>query len=90
MTFEPWERELLDELRGKTCRCGRPKKKLQTFCRDCYFALPASIRKALYRDFWNGYQEARIAAGHFFGEDRLKRFEVDPEFEEVLAGWEAK
>lgn len=84
MPWEPWERELLEELtQRKICRCGQPKKLKQTFCRG-YFSLPRTIRQALYRYFDAGYQEARIAAGHFLGEARFLRFDVPEEFREVL------
>ena len=55
-------RELLDELRGKTCRCGRAKRPMQSFCWQCYSALSLPTQNALYRRFGNGYEEAYAAA----------------------------
>jgi len=67
--MEPWEREMLRELRDPICRCGRPKIKGHSkaaFCYGCWKLLPAQIKRALFREFGSGplsYQEARIAAG---------------------------
>jgi hypothetical protein len=49
---------LLDELIGQTCRCGSSKAMKQTFCRRCYYALPAALRNALYREMGYGYEQA--------------------------------
>lgn len=38
--------------------CGGRKRPKQSHCRDCFFALPAELRRALYRRFGAGYEEA--------------------------------
>lgn len=48
----------MKELGGVTCRCGREKRRGQTFCHWCYYRLPTHIRKALYRRIGEGYEEA--------------------------------
>ena len=50
--------ELLDELMGQTCVCGRKKLRTQTFCGGCYYTLSRSQRQALYRRVGEGYEEA--------------------------------
>lgn len=54
--------ELVRELRGEICRCGQPKASRQTFCRDCYYALPRHLRNDLYKPLGSGYAEAYQAA----------------------------
>lgn len=54
--------ELLDELMGIRCQCGRMKRSKQTFCLKCYRALPLEMQRALYRRFGAGYEEAYAAA----------------------------
>jgi hypothetical protein len=49
---------LVTELAGSLCRCGREKKKGNTFCRLCYFSLPRILQLKLYRKVGNGYEEA--------------------------------
>jgi len=55
-------RQLLDELRGTKCRCGSEKRSRETFCKCCYYTLPAEMRRALYRRFDEGYEQAYAAA----------------------------
>jgi len=50
--------DLIRELRGNVCRCGKPKQPKQTFCRKCYFSLPEEKRQALYSRVGEGYAEA--------------------------------
>ena len=50
--------QLVRELSGTTCRCGRTKKANQTFCSKCYYALPEAMRLALCRRLGSGYEEA--------------------------------
>ncbi len=38
--------------------CGAAKKLKQSHCRSCYMRLPPRLRKALYRGFGDGYEEA--------------------------------
>lgn len=59
-------RELVSELQGRRCRCGKEKNRSQTFCRACYFLLPEPMRKALYRRLGQGYEEAYQAAVDYF------------------------
>jgi len=37
----------------------------QTFCRDCFYALPQALRDALYKRMGHGYEEAYQAACDF-------------------------
>lgn len=53
---------LMRELAGNICHCGKPKVPRQTFCRSCYYRLPAAMRAALYRRMGEGYEEAYAAA----------------------------
>jgi hypothetical protein len=61
--------ELVRELRGTECRCGRPKGANKTFCQACYYALPEYMRRALYRRVGSGYEEAYSAAVAFLKGD---------------------
>jgi hypothetical protein len=54
--------DLMRELAGTTCRCGRPKRRRETFCRDCYYRLGPPQRRALYALVGEGYEEAYEAA----------------------------
>lgn len=46
-------------LYGAECpRCGRAKKALQAFCKDCYFRLPKPLRNGLYKRLGAGYTQA--------------------------------
>jgi hypothetical protein len=58
----PSEFELLKELRGTTCRCGKVKARQQTFCRACYYALKVPLRRRLYNLLGEGYAEAYVEA----------------------------
>jgi hypothetical protein len=40
---------ILREFRGKTCRCGKPKREKNAFCRWCYGSLPRDLQQAIYR-----------------------------------------
>lgn len=51
--------EILESLGSETCgACGKAKAPKMSHCRACYFALPTIMRKALYRPFGEGYEEA--------------------------------
>lgn len=50
--------DLLRELAGRNCQCGRIKKARQTFCQRCYFRLPPAMRHALYDRIGEGYEAA--------------------------------
>lgn len=54
--------QLVQELAGKTCHCGKPKQRGHTFCRFCYFRLPPQLGQALYKRLGYGYREAYEAA----------------------------
>lgn len=54
--------DLVGELASTTCRCGRTKRRRQTFCFACFHALPPPLRAALYRRIGEGYEEAYAAA----------------------------
>jgi hypothetical protein len=47
----------LDDLQSVVCFCGAKKAAKQSFCRACYFALPASLRSQLYKHISDGYAE---------------------------------
>ena len=38
------DRELIEEQYGTDWRCGEDKRSGQTFCTECYFALPRTER----------------------------------------------
>ena len=54
--------ELLRELAGRKCICGKTKKAKQTFCYGCYRRLPHELKHSLYRRFGEGYEEAYAAS----------------------------
>ena len=63
----------LADLKATVCRCGASKSYGKSFCHQCYYALPAPMRKALYRRVGLGYAAAyEDALGHLgFAEDEL-------------------
>ncbi len=55
------QREQIELLYSHRCACGGMKAKLNAFCRECYYALPAAKRRALYRRiprFGEAYEDA--------------------------------
>lgn len=56
------------ELGCQKCRCGLSKDKGVTFCRHCYFSLPATYQRALHRKLGEGYTEAYAAAVRYLGD----------------------
>jgi len=56
------QRDLLKELAGSACRCGRVKRPRQTFCSRCFQRLPPALKRALYRRIGEGYEAAYQAA----------------------------
>ncbi len=48
--------ELLAELNGAKCRCGKKKQTGNTFCSRCYHALPFGLQGQLYLRFGQGYE----------------------------------
>lgn len=49
---------LINELQGKTCRCGKEKLSTRAFCNACWSIIKGEARKGLYRSFGSGYEEA--------------------------------
>ena len=55
--------EIWDEFRATKCAvCDDRKGQQRSFCRRCYYALPAAMRQALWRLFGEGYEAAYEAA----------------------------
>jgi hypothetical protein len=55
--------EILRSLGSTECGgCQGTKKPKMSHCRTCYFDLPPRMRKALYQDFGDGYEEAYEAS----------------------------
>jgi hypothetical protein len=51
--------EILKSLGSTKCEaCGETKHPKMSHCRGCYFALPQAMRRALYKRFGEGYEEA--------------------------------
>lgn len=58
-------RDLIAELAATSCRCGVVKQRGHTFCRRCYYRLPAHMRGNLYRRINEGYAMAYVAAAEY-------------------------
>jgi predicted amidophosphoribosyltransferase len=59
MPTEMTDREILSSLTGTVCaNCRSKKKSRMSHCGNCYYALPREMRRALYRRFGAGYEEA--------------------------------
>jgi len=54
---ESLEAEAVRVLDSTECLCGRVKTRGHSFCRPCYFALPAQTRQKLYTPLSEGYAE---------------------------------
>lgn len=63
--------ELIQELGGDTCRCGRGKAKGHTFCSGCFHKLPRPLQEALYQTPGRGYREAVEDAWLFLKEGSI-------------------
>lgn len=63
MTAE--QQALVKELAGERCACGAAKQPRQTFCRNCYYRLPETLRKALYKRLGQGYEWAYRTAREY-------------------------
>jgi hypothetical protein len=61
--------EIVDELAGIKCSCGKVKRARQSFCRGCYSRLPPEFQKALYQRLEDGYVEAYENALHFLNSE---------------------
>lgn len=59
------QQELVRELAGNKCFCGKEKTPSQTFCTRDYFLLSSPLRKALYKRVGHGYEEAYKEAREF-------------------------
>jgi hypothetical protein len=55
-------RQALADLDSKQCLCGSRKREQESFCRTCYFKVPAQIRSGLYASFANGYLDFWLQA----------------------------
>lgn len=55
-------KELVEELGGTKCQCGRSKKRANTFCSKCFYSLPKDQQRALYKRLGDGYEEAYATA----------------------------
>jgi len=63
--------QALREFADSICTvCRSPKKPKQSFCLKCYYALPEEMRKALYRRFGSGYEEAYDDAKDWLKQER--------------------
>jgi hypothetical protein len=72
-SYSSYDRFLVAELQSLECQvCGAPKESKRTFCKRCYWKLPAALRSALYLKLHGGYQEARDEAAAFL-RARLER-----------------
>lgn len=64
--------EILESLGSTKCEpCGMSKAPRMSHCRGCYFALPQAMRRALYKRFGEGYEEAYEASLQFLRERRV-------------------
>ena len=50
--------QIVRELGSQRCRCGCKKNRRMTFCSKCYYSLPPALRKKLYSEAGDGYEEA--------------------------------
>lgn len=68
--------EAVQELKAESCpACSRPKKRMQAFCRRCYFSLDAKDRSDLYQRIEDGFAEIyRVAIDKL----RARGKDVDP------------
>jgi hypothetical protein len=90
--------EILRSLDCNRCICGKRKKEMMSHCRSCYFSLPPENRKALYRKFNQGYQEAYRESLKILGiePERIEQYastfsgimvdEIGSDFESWLGG----
>jgi len=46
-----------DGLQSNECACGHTKKRGQSFCYNCYKALPQDMQGGLYKRIGQGYEE---------------------------------
>ena len=60
--------EIIRTLGGLECRCKKPKRAHDSFCRWCYGKLPPTMQRALYQRVGDGYEQAYGAAVDFLDE----------------------
>lgn len=72
--------DLVRELVGTTCRCGRSKIEKRTFCATCYWSLPKDVRKRLYSRIGEGYEEAYAEAAELLDASPKTRIETQTSF----------
>jgi hypothetical protein len=61
-----YSQHVLSDFLGVVCSgCGHRKPSKMSFCRRCYFKLPDSLRRCLYRRFGEGYEDAFASAKRF-------------------------
>lgn len=59
------------EFAGEKCPgCDGPKRKANGFCTKCYYKLPEDMKKALWRRFGSGYEEAHEDARDWLQQER--------------------
>lgn len=52
------DQEIFNYFVSDICYCGKAKKSKMSHCRSCYHALPPEAKRALYKKFFNGYEES--------------------------------
>ena len=77
------QQELIEELRGTDCRCGKPKKERETFCKSCYFSLPPDLRNRLYKGIGEGYEAAYAVAANLLDHPVVGESLLPPEEEQL-------
>lgn len=50
--------EAIEILKNNQCACGAGKLPRNAFCRDCFYTLPPTIRKALYVRIGVGFEQS--------------------------------
>ena len=61
------KQQILENLQGTMCFCGKSKGTRKSHCSKCYYKLPPEMRKALYQKFFEGYEEAFVESLKFLG-----------------------
>jgi hypothetical protein len=54
--------QIIQDLNGTVCLCGKTKESGHSFCYGCYRRLPRPMGSHLYRRVGQGYEEAFEAA----------------------------
>ena len=55
--------------------CGGVKRKHTAFCTACYYRLPRTLQKSLWRRFGNGFEEAYRVCSAWFPEHKVEEKE---------------